>query len=623
MLLQQQNQEIQALTRLETQQAQEITVLSQEVGQISQELGMLLNAVESGSNTPGSTDNSNGGNTDPLIAQLSQSDPALAKVLKDAKLQMTPAGFAALEQFISQNKGNSTNDNSLMQQAIQRLENSNPQDAQALSQVVATDLGNPTTPPEVPPPVSPPGEVGAPTPPPEVQPPAPPPAPPPEVQPPAPQPTSPPEITPPTVLPTDGPPPSSSLGDANPPWDVGWNNAMIQTTGKVVNSTDADIAAALKPDTVNKMYSDVGMNVYAKSSQDGHLTDASFNFRNVSIVFDGSGAPHAIMKDGRNVPLDGSVPGFVGPDGSFNIVAGYLAPGVKNANGVQEKIEGALTPGALTPDGKRTYQVASGSTVFDMIPDGTGWDMKAQSTNLSSLYKQYGLDFPTPTGVLASDLSPAAPVPPVEGQLPTGAPPSELPAPSPLLSDSNPPWDVGSNNAMIQSVGQVYQSSDIASTLPPNQWSSLYSDVGMNVFGQPGNGDLNGAAFNFRDVQIVFNGSGPPHAIMKDGRNVPLDGSVPGVVGPDGTFNIIAGYIAPGVKNGNGVQEKIEGALTPGAVTPNGPSYQIASGSSVFDMIPNGNGGWQMKAQHTNLPSLYKQYGLDFPAPTGSFGGIG
>ncbi len=78
--------------------------------------------------------------TDPLVNQLAQSgDPTLAGTLVDASSQLSPQGYAQLEQYIGQNYSGSANDNQLMNQALTQAGLS-PSDASALQTVLQTDM---------------------------------------------------------------------------------------------------------------------------------------------------------------------------------------------------------------------------------------------------------------------------------------------------------------------------------------------------------------------------------------------------------------------------------------------------------------------------------------------------
>ncbi|MBS1952774.1 MAG: hypothetical protein JST89_01165 [Cyanobacteria bacterium SZAS-4] len=83
---------------------------------------------------------------DPLVAQLSTTNPDVAKVLTDAQNQMTPQGYAALSQLMQQNLSSGGDGNTALLTSIGQMQQlGGPQlapDVAALQTVIQTDAPN-------------------------------------------------------------------------------------------------------------------------------------------------------------------------------------------------------------------------------------------------------------------------------------------------------------------------------------------------------------------------------------------------------------------------------------------------------------------------------------------------
>jgi outer membrane biosynthesis protein TonB len=328
--------------------------------QLENQLAQIIPLLSGDGSTPPGAPATPGTTTDPIIQQLSQTDPTLAKVLTDAQTQVTAGnlsqqGFTQFEQNVAQNVANDgqtglfPTDASLLAGSTQGLSSA---DLAAVNQVIQTDLQSPgadpvstyVAPTEAPtptpqPPVD--NPVPTPTPQPPVDNPVPTPTPQPPVDNPTPTPTPQPPVDNPTPTPTPTPQPPvdnptpTPTPTPQPPVDnptpaptstTPGPNSAIGPTGEVVGSTATTFGSAAMPEvsqTANAYY------VSADGTANGTGTAANpfSTLQQAQKAMEGSSIKTTYveggtynMSSGLNVTAADNGESFIGVGGTSNPV---------------------------------------------------------------------------------------------------------------------------------------------------------------------------------------------------------------------------------------------------------------------------------------------------------------
>jgi hypothetical protein len=291
--------------------------LQQQLAQVNQELTQLQKGVSpEAPATPATT-------SDPVIQQLSQSDPTLARVLTDAQAQvaagnLSQQGFSQFEKNVSQDVANDgqsglyPTDRSLLRAAKEGLSFS---DRAAVNQDIRTEWGET----RLNDPVS---TYVAPT---EATPPAP-------IQPigdnPAPAPTPQPPVDNPTPTPTPQPPVDNPTPPPTPPISstTPGPNSAIGPTGEVVGSTATTFGSAAMPEvsqTANAYY----VSADGSANGNGSAQNPFATLQQAQKAMEGSSIKTTYveggtynMSSGLNVTAADNGESFIGVGGTSNPV---------------------------------------------------------------------------------------------------------------------------------------------------------------------------------------------------------------------------------------------------------------------------------------------------------------